>query len=465
MRRLTKNLALAAVLVGLCWARPAGATNGMNPIAFGARAAGMAGADLAVSGDTSAMNVNPAGIAALGLRVDASFSGLLPKLKLTDSAMGGQMPLNTSLSSESAFFPMFDVGFTANVWRGLSVGLGVFVQGGMGANFKKLATFVDADPATAGDPSSPGAMSPASYETNSQLMFMKATPTVAYRFEGLGDVVDLSIGVAGNFGLASLTWEHTGMQFPEMDGDHMFGAHAVKYDSGYAFVIGARAGLLATFLDGMLGVGVAYGTQSKLPFKGETTIDGQLTYDTTVKDFNWAQDVGVGVAVRPIADLLVAVDYRRVFWSGGVDTVTFENVAKGQVPAGYERLDMPFRMAWVDQNVIAAGVEYDLFDLVALRAGYNYGSNPVTADGVNPLFPALTVHHVTGGVGVHDFGVKGLAFDLAFEVAPASSVTSNANAQMAQEPAMPGAEPTPNGYQVGVEMDQMTFHLGASYAF
>lgn len=41
----------------------------------------------------------------------------------------------------------------------------------------------------------------------------------------------------------------------------------------------------------------------------------------------------------------------------------------------------------------------------------------------------------------------------------------NTNAKMAQEPAMPGAEPTPNGYQVGVEMDQMTFHLGASYAF
>jgi long-chain fatty acid transport protein len=453
---------VTAVVVG---ATPAGATNGMNPIAFGARAAGLAGADLGVCGDTSSMNVNPAGIAALGMRLDASFSGLMPRLKLSDSAMGGQMPLNTGLASDSAFFPMFDVGYVANVWRGLSVGLGVFVQGGMGATFKGVNTFVDADPSAAGDPTAAGAMAPATYETTSQLMFMKATPTVAYRFQGLGKGIDLSLGVAGNFGLASLTWEHSGMQFPEMDADHMFAAHDVKYDSGYAFVIGARAGILATFLDGMVGVGVAYGTASKLPFEGTTTVDGQLEYDTSVKNFAWAQDVGVGVAVRPIADLLLAVDYRRVFWSGAVGTVTFENVAKGQVPQGYERLDMPFRMGWADQNVIAAGAQYDIVHLVAVRAGYNYGSNPVDGGGVNPLFPAVAVHHIAGGLGVHDFGVKGLAFDAAFEYVPGVTVTSDADNQMAQEPAMPGAASTPNGYQVGVEMSQTTFHLGASYTF
>src|SRR3546814_10425957 len=37
--------------------------NGLNDIGYGAESAGMAGADLAVTGDPSALNINPAGLA------------------------------------------------------------------------------------------------------------------------------------------------------------------------------------------------------------------------------------------------------------------------------------------------------------------------------------------------------------------------------------------------------------------
>src|SRR3546814_8278488 len=39
------------------------AGNGLNDIGYGAESAGMAGADLAVTGDPSALNINPAGLA------------------------------------------------------------------------------------------------------------------------------------------------------------------------------------------------------------------------------------------------------------------------------------------------------------------------------------------------------------------------------------------------------------------
>jgi opacity protein-like surface antigen len=123
------------------------------------------------------------------------------------------------------------------------------------------------------------------------------------------------------------------------------------------------------------------------------------------------------------------------------------------------------RHAGEDQNVFAFGAEYDVIDMIAVRAGYNYGKSTVLPKGINPLFGAISEHHATGGLGIHDFGVAGLAIDLAFEYSPATTVKSDAANQMAYEPSMPGATPSPNGYALEVSMSQMTFHVGARYDF
>lgn len=459
--RIIYNLALVLLLAAPSIAF---ATNGMTPISFGARAAGMGGADFAVGGTTSAMYTNPAGITSIGMRADLGVHGLMPSLTTTDSAMGGMMPLNTNHDSESAFYPMFDAGFVARVWKDLSLGLGFYVQGGMGANFKGLNTFVDADPMAPGDPMAEGAMAPATYETKSQVMLMKLAPTVAYRFNKVADIMDISLGLTGNLSIGSMAWEHGGMQFPEMDNDGMYGAHKVDFESDYAFGGGLRAGLLFEFLDGMLGLGLVYGLNMEMPFEGETTVDGMMEYDTTVEGFGWASEVGAGLAVRPVKNLLVAFDYKRLMWSSAVDVVTFKNTASGPVPQGYETLDMPFQMKWEDQNVFAVGAEYTFIDMIALRAGYNYGASAATATGINPLFPAVSESHITGGLGlIHILG--GLSVDLAFEFSPENKVASNAANQMAFQPSMPGQTPVANGYQTETGMSQMTIHAGLSYDF
>ena len=151
-------------------------------------------------------------------------------------------------------------------------------------------------------------------------------------------------------------------------------------------------------------------------------------------------------------------------WSSAVDVVTFQNKASGQVPPGYETLDMPFNMKWEDQNVFAVGAEYTFIDMIALRAGYNYGASTATATGINPLFPAVSESHITGGIGFKHI-VGGLSVDLAFEFSPENKVASNAANQMAFQPSMPGQTPMPNGYQTETGMSQMTIHAGVSYDF
>jgi long-chain fatty acid transport protein len=168
----------------------------------------------------------------------------------------------------------------------------------------------------------------------------------------------------------------------------------------------------------------------------------------------------MGIAGRPISPLLLSGEIRLVNWSNTVDVVTFTGPAQGAVPAGYENQNMPFKMKWQDQVVLAVGAQVDVLkDLLRVRAGYNHASSPVKGDGINTLFPAVVQDHVTAGLGVTI--IKGLTVDGAIELAFKNTVSSNSQNQMAQQP----GTSTPNGYAFDVSMRQTTAHLGAGYQF
>jgi long-chain fatty acid transport protein len=54
---------------------------------------------------------------------------------------------------------------------------------------------------------------------------------------------------------------------------------------------------------------------------------------------------------------------------------------------------------WRDQYVIALGLAWDVTERTVLRAGYNYGRNPIPDDTLNPLLPNIAEHHLTAGAG------------------------------------------------------------------
>ena len=454
--RFTVSLLACLLCLG---AATAHATNGMNPIAFGARSAGMGGADIAMARDIAAMNTNPGGITRVS-EVGVSLSLLMPSMTLDDEVTTpqGTMTLNDGLEGESQRFPLVNAGFALNVWDNLSVGLALVAQGGMGVEFKGVSTMVDDDPQQpiASQPT------PAQYGIDSQVAYMKLTPTIAYKLADLGGMMDLSVGVAANVGFAQMRFNHSGFQFPEMDGDHVYTAHEVDFESDWATGYAIRVGLLAEFLEGDLAVGLSYQTQADITFEGTSTFDGGLEYDSEV-DFAWPQEIGLGLAGKPIDPLTLAIDVRWINWAETMDTVTITGKAKGQAPPGYEAQHMPFQLKWDDQLVVAVGAQYQIIDILAVRMGYNWGKSPVTEAGINPIFPAVAVHHVTGGLSVEI--IEGLRADVALEVALENSVKSNADNQLAHEPMPPPAEGGPNGYAIEVAMSQLTGHVAMTYAF
>jgi long-chain fatty acid transport protein len=456
IRRFFSILSFALVF---CIGFSAHATDGMNPIAFDAETAAMGGASTALHRSALAITSNPAGISQVGTRFDLNVTLLAPSLTLNDRVQTpqGLMPLNTNLDGDRSVFPLFGVAFSMPVIKDtLYAGFGIFVQGGMGATFNGLNTFVDENP----QENLTGQPTPATYKTDSRIMFIKFAPSIAYRYK------NIAVGASLHVGVAKMDFTHTGMQFPEPDSDGVFMANTLDYESDFAFGIAGRFGALVNLFNDNLTLGVSYQMQAKPSFDGTMKING-FEYEGGTDDFGWARELSFGVAARFLEKrLTVAADFRWVNWSQAVDTVTFNVKAKdpGSLPPGMApEMPLPFQMKWQDTLVVAAGAEYALLkDKVFLRAGYNYGRAPATAVGINPLFPPVTEHHVTGGVGLKNI-IKGLSLNVAFEVGLEGEAKSNNENQLAFQPTQPPATPQPNGYSVDVAMSQLSFYISAAY--
>jgi len=431
----------------------------------------MGGVDLALAWNTQAMNSNPAGITRLGYRLDFSTAFLMPKLTLSDKVIMGPeqiQDLNSDAEGESLTFPIMSMGFVAPVWKNLHLGLGFAVQGGMGSDFQGLSTMTDPNPMEPmGATDQP---QPSTYGLQSEVAYMKLTPTLAYRFKNLGGM-DLSLGMAGNIGFATMSFMHDGFAFPEMDGDHVYAQHKVDYESDMALGYALRMGILAEWFGGDLSAGISYQTEATLPFKGSTTLDSQLEYDAEI-EFGWPQELGIGLAGRPLRNLTLAADIKWVNWSSTMDEMLLKNSIKDeaqlaqmpeQMKASMKAMDMPFKLGWSDQWVLNLGTEYIIKEYLKARMGYSWGQNPVDGAGINPLFPAVTQHHITFGLG-SQFGP--LEIDLALEVVPQNSVVSDANNQMSHEP-MPAGMPegAGNGYELEAGMSQLSAHMAMGYKF
>ena len=163
----------------------------------------------------------------------------------------------------------------------------------------------------------------------------------------------------------------------------------------YAF--GAQIGILYA-LD-MWSFGASYTSPETASHENVADFDGNGTLDTL--DLEAPTALIGGVAFEPNDVFLVEADVKWYNWAG----------ADGYSDFG-----------WDDQWVFALGAQYRPTPKWALRAGYNYGENPVqTNDGFNPMgttnvqgkqvpnvnyevlriagFPAIVEQHITLGVG------------------------------------------------------------------
>jgi long-chain fatty acid transport protein len=178
---------------------------------------------------------------------------------------------------------------------------------------------------------------------------------------------------------------------------------------------------------------------------------GKVKYgDAKMEDFTWPQQVEAGFAYRATPKLLLALDVGWIDWSSAIKDVKVIATDPDNSMAP-DTLEVPFALEWDDQIVVAIGAEYELTDSFKIRAGYNYGNNPVPSANLSPLFPALVEHHATAGF---TYTWTNWDFDFAYEHAFKNTETNDG---------APSSTNPFSGYEVSHSMD--TFSFMTSYRF
>jgi long-chain fatty acid transport protein len=435
--REVRRVLTATILLALSSA-PALATNGMYLAGYGSEPAGRGGANLAVADHALGLQANPAGIEHIRGRelcIDAQF--LAPSLKYDGDPFGNAMDGKSKLFAMPAI--SYVKGYPESPW---SWGIALISQGGMGATFENYATpFGTTD------------------KTTSEVRFATLTPTVAYRAND-----QFSFGVSVNAGYSDVTfgfWPGTsyyndgGTPADPTDDVGFFGADLSTRAKAYTTSV--RGGAL-WHANPMFTFGAIYQTETSGDYKhgtltlNETAIGlDKVQYDATVEGFTWPAQYGAGVEVRPAKGWMFAADVRRYLWNHAMNRIT----VKGENPSVASPVTnpvMPFVFNWDDQWVTSLGTEYAVNEAVTLRAGWNYGKSPVPDATLNPLFPATTVNHASGGLSwKRDGHMVNLALERAFNAEQVNLNTSpNVN---------------PFGPGMCVEHSQWTFSLGYGRAF
>lgn len=376
------------------------ATNGLNLIGFGTESAGMGGADIAVSGDISSMNINPAGLSQIRRGdIGLSISYLKPDLQ--------HKGLGVSRADEDNPIILPNLGVAYRLKNSpFTIGIGLFTQGGISTDFKDIPTvFGNTD------------------RSSSFIRHIKVTPSAAYQMSDR-----LSFGIAAN-----ISYLDTALRlFPNTSNAKFFGFEtedacsdrfglgalgSCAWDIGY----GIRAGLLYK-INEMLRIGVTYNSPIRFNLSdADITFNlsglgsglGNVRYDASVKGFEWPQEAGIGIAVTPAEWFLVGFDIVWINWDRALNTLNLNatNPNIQSLPASLQNITVPFVFNWRDQYVFALGVKYTSANSLSLQGGYNFGRNPVPQTTLSPLAPVIVEQHLTAGV---DYTLtKGLNLGLA----------------------------------------------------
>jgi long-chain fatty acid transport protein len=365
MQRTLRFLAAAAIAA---LAMPALATNGMRMIGFSPTQNAMGGTGIGATLDSGAVLTNPAGMTELGHRFDASLTWFQPTVDYTATgAAPGFANDGVKYTSDRGGSPIPNLGYVLPFAKDFAFGLGAFGVGGMGVDYK------------------PGLYSS---PTLTSYMNLRVAPAIAWKANEL-----FSVGLTAN-----LSWA-------QMEYDVASAFLQVPHDTASSFGYGATLGVKITPTKDLT-FGLAYETKSdfqdfEFTIPAHTASDGAGgTYPAPGGVDKLAFDqpavASAGVAYRAVPALLLAFDVQWINWSdvmgAGKPKYTNDTAATGS---------MPFNMTWDDQVVYKIGAELAATEAIKVRAGFDYGKNPLDPNRAfeNIAFPAVAESHITLGLG------------------------------------------------------------------
>lgn len=325
-------------------------------IGYGAVSSGMGGADLATVDNSSAMNINPAGICGCGGSQLIIGTSLLHPTLTHESGAG-----NSKGEHNNFLLPL--IAYVAPAKNGFRFGIGAFSQGGMGVEYNALPT-----PFSTTD------------QVYSNLSYLKITPSVAWQSPNSR----LKVGAGLNFGRANMEVKFFPNTFVAGQFDGFRTDELEAY--GYSLHLGFQYHL------GDLVVGGSWISKTDLKFNS-----GDLTFASApgvserarLNGFNWPQQAGLGLMYSVTPTFRIATDIDWIEWSQAVDKVVLQG----------DNNSILFDMSWEDQWVFALGAEWEFAADYYARVGFNHGDSPVPEAKGSPLFPAIIEDHMTFGLG------------------------------------------------------------------
>lgn len=329
---------------GLVFAIPVSAlaNNGLQFPSYSTQALGAGGAGAAFPTDSQAATVNPAGMSELGTRFDINLLVLSAKIESTVGGIGGYEANPLSPAPLPSFSRVLNDKVT----------IGVSTYGfGIGVDYGKPVLG-------------------ATTNTEALLTQFVIAPTIAYKINDRHSV-GFSLLLAG--------------QQLELRGFEGFGL--ANPGSATSFGVGFSIGWLGKIND-RLSLGASYFSHIEMGH-----LDGYEGHLADQSDVDIPQSVVLGMAFKATPDLTVTADYLWINWS---DMTALGNPYPGDGVLGSP--DGP-GAGWKDQNVLRAGLTYDVNDKWTVRAGGSYSSELFDSDqnALNFISPVTMRAHVSLG--------------------------------------------------------------------
>jgi long-chain fatty acid transport protein len=421
--KFTKVFAFMA-LAGL--AGSAYATNGYFSHGYGMKAKGMGGAATASFDDAFGGANNPASMAFAGNRLDLGVDLFNPNRSASRTGLG---PLDMSVDSDSEYFLIPEFGMTKQMSSTLALGVTVYGNGGMNTDYAGGQINCGFGPAN---------MLCGQGDLGVDLIQLVVAPTVAFKV-----APNHSIGISPLLGYQA--FEANGLQAftnPMITSDP---AHVTNNGHDDAFGYGVRIGYMGRITPTVT-IGAAYA--SKMKFQ---EFDDYAGLFAEQGGFDIPENYNLGVAWQATPAVKLALDYQRISYSA-VNSIANPSLVMAQLGA-----DNGPGFGWKDIDVWKLGAEFKYSQQLTLRAGWNHGDNPITANDVtfNILAPGVIEDHVTVG--------------FTYTLASGNELTmsymhgfSNDVSGASILPVMAGMSPTPMGTET-IEMDQNA--LGIQYSW
>lgn len=339
---------------------PALAGNGLNVTGIGAQSLAMSSADLAVPGSSAAIVANPANLSQIpGSRFDGSIE------PFATYGFSHSDDLNSLQKSDQAFGALLNASYAGKLRPDLTFGIGLFVAGGSGTEYKDLANVF-------GPPDEYAVI----------FGVTKIATGLAWQL-----TPRLSLGAAVNLSFAQIRQK----VFPNTS-NAAAGFYGLRLDSASGYSLNGRVGLLYQLSD-TVKLGASYSSVNKLKLKGGRVAvnysdlgEGVVDYgNARVKGFALPEDLGIGIAWQATSAWLISTEVTWLNWDGAVNDV----VLSASQPAG-GNADVPQTITlrqpleFRDQFVFALGTAYDASDKLRLMAGINLARNPIPNRNVTP---------------------------------------------------------------------------------